>query len=90
MQETVTGTGTVAQTNFIGSSTAQASQRVVPLLQSLSRTEELVAALAMRLDPVTNHTPTATDKAALNSPTVTGRINQLGDTLQYLLDNIEL
>lgn len=66
------------------------AQRVVPLLQSLSRVEELVSALTMRLDPVTNHVPSADNKAALNSPTVTGRINGLGDTLQYLLDNIEL
>ncbi len=69
--------------------TATPAQRVVPLLQSLSRTEELAAALALRLDPVTNHLPTS-DNKAINSPTVTGRINQLGDTLQYLLDNIEL
>jgi hypothetical protein len=69
--------------------TATPAQRVVPLLQAVNRAEELVAAIAMRLDPVTNHeqqsgTPQPT------SPTVTGRINQLGDTLQYLLDNIEL
>lgn len=63
--------------------------RVVPLLQALSRTEELVSAISLRLDPVTNHAPSAPD-AAPPSTTVTGRINSLGDTLQYLLDNIEL
>lgn len=68
---------------------ATTAQRVVPLLQSLSRLEESVAALAMRLDPVTNHAPTL-DSSAPSSPSVTGRINALGDTLQYLLDNIEL
>lgn len=82
---------TVAST--LGSGTIQNAvaqpARVVPLLQALSRTEDLVSALAMRLDPVTNHTPT---EQQVNPPstTVTGRINQLGDTLQYLLDNIEL
>lgn len=70
-------------------STTSTAQRVVPLLQSLSRAEELVASLAMRLDPVTNHAP-AQDGLAPPITTVTGRINSLGDTLQYLLDNIEL
>ena len=75
----IQGTGTLNSTT---------AQRVVPLLQSLSRTEELLASLVMRLDPVTNHTP-AQDTPP-NSLTVTGRVNSLGDTLQYLLDNIEL
>lgn len=65
------------------------AQRVVPLLQSLSRLEELVSAMAVRLDPVTNHTPQS-ESSNLVSPSVTGRLNNLGDTLQYLLDNIEL
>lgn len=68
--------------------TQTTAARVVPLLQSLSRLEEIVSALAVRLDPITNHSPTEEKK--LNSPSVTGRINQLGDMLQYLLDNIEL
>lgn len=70
------------------SGTATAAQRVVPLLQALNRVEECAAALAMRLDPVTNHAPSP--ESAPTIPTVTGRLNSLGDTLQYLLDNIEL
>lgn len=68
---------------------ATTAQRVVPLLQALSRLEENVSALAMRLDPVTSHVPTQ-DSASPNSTSVTGRLHTLGDTLQYLLDNIEL
>lgn len=70
-------------------STSTTAARVVPLLQSLSRLEDLTSAIAMRLDPITNHVPSQ-DKAAPPSTTVTGRVNQLGDVLQYLLDNIEL
>lgn len=73
----------------ISSTTASPAQRVVPLLAELQRTEELAAALAMRLDPITNHAPQEGQKEPV-TPTVTRRINQLGDTLQYLLDNIEL
>lgn len=70
-------------------SSATTAQRVVPLLQALSRLEDNVSAIAIRLDPVTNHVPTDS-KSELNSPSVTGRLHILGDTLQYLLDNIEL
>lgn len=63
--------------------------RVIPLLQSLSRVEELTSALAMRLDPITNHVPEPADKGP-NAPTITGRLNSVGDVLQYLLDHIEL
>lgn len=87
MNETL---GSIAQNTTTGFSTATTSaQRVVPLLASLQRTEELAASLAMRLDPVTNHAPRQ-DQANPPTNTVTSRINQLGDTLQYLLDNIEL
>jgi len=65
------------------------SERVIPLLQSLSRLEELTSAIVMRLDPITNHAPSS-DSDAPSSNTVTARINRLGDSLQYLLDNIEL
>lgn len=67
-------------------------QKVIPLLLALSRIEDLVSLTAVRLDPITNHVP-ANDAGSgtLTSPsTVTGRINSLGDALQYLLDNIEL
>lgn len=76
------------QNTLVGSTTA--AQRVVPLLQALSRLEDNVSAIAMRLDPVINHVPTDSNSSQLNSPSVTGRLNTLGDTLQYLLDNIEL
>jgi len=66
-------------------------QKVVPLLQALNRAEELTSAIALRLDPITNHALAAPNNVPANTPmTVTGRINTLGDTLQYLLDNIEL
>lgn len=64
--------------------------KVVPLLQALNRAEELTSAIAMRLDPITQHVPSKNDVPANAPQTVTGRINTLGDTLQYLLDNIEL
>lgn len=66
----------------------KAAVRVIPLLQTLNRIEELTAAMALRLDPITNHTP-AQDRPDYPT-TVTGRLQSLGDTLQYLLDNIEL
>lgn len=66
-----------------------APQRVIPLLQALSRAEELAAALALRLDPITQHDQPQNAQAP-HAPTVTGRIHNVGDTLQYLLDNIEL
>lgn len=66
-----------------------APTRVVPLLQELSRLEETVSALAMRLDPITNHMPKQ-DSNDVPQSTVTARLHSLGDTLQYLLDNIEL
>lgn len=62
--------------------------KAVPLLQSLNRAEEMASALAVRLDPITNHAPSQDKPPAL--PTVTGRLTSLGDMLQYLLDNIEL
>lgn len=67
-----------------------APNKVVPLLAGLSRLEELASAIVMRLDPITNHTPTAETTKLTESNTVTARINRLGDSLQYLLDNIEL
>ena len=72
------------------STTAAPAQRVIPLLQSLNRLEELAGAIAMRLDPITQHAGLAQDKVNPPATTVTGRINNVGDTLQYLLDNIEL
>lgn len=66
------------------------SDRVIPLLQGLSRLEELTASITMRLDPITNHTATVANNPEPMSNTVTARINRLGDSLQYLLDNIEL
>lgn len=67
-------------------------KNVVPLLSALSRAEENASALAMRLDPITQHVPIASaDTGSGPAPmTVTSRLHQLGDTLQYLLDNIEL
>ena len=67
-----------------------AAPQVVPLLQQLNRVEEAMSALAMRLDPITNHTPTSENQSVAPSSSVTGRLTQLGDTLQYLLENIEL
>ncbi len=64
--------------------------KVVPLLQSLNRVEGNVSALALRLDPIISHTPETTDSAVPSSSSVTSRLNTLGDTLQYLLDNLEL
>lgn len=70
---------------------SQQKASVVPLLAQLARAEEMVQAIAMRLDPITNHVPTtASDKISEISRTVTARLQTLGDTLQYLLDNIEL
>lgn len=69
----------------------QLSDRVIPLLQGLSRLEELTASMAMRLDPITVHASIASGSPDRpDSNTVTARINRLGDSLQYLLDNIEL
>lgn len=70
-------------------STLAAPQRVIPLLQSLNRLEGNVAAITLRLDSVTNHVPSQ-DSVDPPTSTITGRLNTLGDTLQYLLDNIEL
>jgi hypothetical protein len=75
------------QNTLVGS--AATAQRVVPLLQALSRLEDNVSALAVRLDPVTNHVPQS-DQNSLVSPSVTGRLQTLSVTLEYLLDNIEL
>ncbi len=76
--------------NSMSTTSSTPAQRVIPLLQSLSRLEELTAALSMRLDPITQHAGLAQDKANPPTNTVTSRINNVGDTLQYLLDNIEL
>lgn len=67
---------------------ASTATKVVPLLQALNRAEELTGALAMRLDPITQHAPNDNDKPPAS--TVTSRIDRLGDTLQYLLEHIEL
>lgn len=66
--------------------------KVVPLLASLSRVEELVSSMAMRLDPIVNHQSAAqtSNSAQPVLTTVTARLQGLGDSLQYLLDNIEL
>lgn len=72
------------------SSTLATPAKVVPLLQALSRAEDLVSALALRLDPIVSHSPTAENAQKMTTNTVTGRLHQLGDTLQYLLDNSEL
>lgn len=71
-----------------GLSTAN-TPKVVPLLQSLGRVEELAQSLAIRLDPIVNHVPPQ-DKITTPNTTVTSRIHAVGDVLQYLLDNIEL
>lgn len=71
---------------------SSAATRVIPLLQALNRAEELAGALVLRLDPITVHETVAQsgpDRPS-NNTTVTNRINQVGDALQYLLDNIEL
>lgn len=81
---------TIMQPNTPIATGSVAAQRVVPLLQALNRAEENVAALALRLDAITNHITTADSKTLGSPTTVTGRLNNLGDTLQYLLDNIEL
>lgn len=60
------------------------------LYSALNRAEENAGALAMRLDPVTQHTTPPENQLSVPLITVTSRINALGDTLQYLLDNIEL
>lgn len=69
---------------------AQLTKSVVPLLGQLSRLEDLTNALAVRLDAITVHEPTSTASANQPSQTVTARLTALGDTLQYLLDHIEL
>ena len=77
---------------LVGSQAVQTTaspQKVVPLLQQLNRVEELVSALSLRLDPITNHEPLNNEKQS-TTPTVTGRIAGIGDVLQYLLDHIEL
>lgn len=77
------------QNTTISSTAGVTPARVIPLLQTLNRAEELVSAIALRLDPITQHSP-AQDSLSPPSQTVTGRLQSLGDTLQYLLDNIEL
>lgn len=69
---------------------AASPQKVVPLLQALNRAEELTAALTVRLDPIVQHAPTKTAEQPPLPNTVTSRLHQIGDALQYLLDNIEL
>lgn len=63
--------------------------RIIPLMQELNRVEDHVAALVSRLDPIVSHVP---QQDNVNPPTssVTGRLHSLGDSLQYLLDNLEL
>lgn len=72
-------------------STATAQKPVIPLLAQLARAEELTQAMSMRLDPITNHVPKNASDLPNDMPrTVTARLQGLGDSLQYLLDNIEL
>lgn len=75
----------------IGLAQPSNTAKVIPLLAAVCRVEELGAGLAMRLDPIIQHTiqqnvPTPETP----SHTVTARLHALGDQLQYLLDNIEL
>ena len=66
--------------------------KVVTLLDQLVRVEDLTSSLVIRLDPIidrsndSNSSPTPSP----SSQTVTGRLSQLGDVLQYLLNRIEL
>ena len=65
--------------------------RVVPLLQAVSRLEQNASLLAMRLDVITVHESVPGNLAASAAPqTVTRRIDAVADALQYLLDHIEL
>lgn len=64
--------------------------KTIPLLQQLSRVEELVASFSLRLDPITNHEPMNDSIAKSTTNTVTGRLSSIGDSLQYLLDHMEL
>jgi hypothetical protein len=80
---------TKPQNSLIGTANQTSAAKVVPLLQSLNRVEESTAALALRLDPVVNHVPDV-QKDLPPVSTVTSRLNQIADTLQYLLDNLEL
>jgi hypothetical protein len=70
------------------STSANTLKAIVPLLDALSRVENNVSALAVRLNPIINQVPTQDSVPVSNS--VTGRLHQVGDVLQYLLDNIEL
>jgi hypothetical protein len=67
-----------------------APNKAIPLLQQLGRVEELVSAIVMRLDPITNHEPQNELSKQATTNTVTGRLASVGDGLQYLLDHIEL
>lgn len=72
-------------------SNSQNAAKIVPLLGQLQRLEELLPSLVMRLDPIIDHNSIpGSANATPPSSTVTGRLEQLGDTLQYLLDHIEL
>jgi hypothetical protein len=73
-------TSTTAPTNLV--------KPVVPLLAQIQRLENLANELSMRLDPITVHDPKDTDRA--EPRTVTQRLAEVGNTLQYLLDHIEL
>ena len=73
----------------IGTSLSPTPAKVIPLLEATRRVEELTSALAIRLDPITDHSPTTADVQAPAS-TITSRLQSVGDSLQYLLDNIEL
>ena len=64
--------------------------KVVPLLQQLSRLEEITSSLSLRLDPITQHEPSTQGEEKQSPFTVTGRIQTVGDVLQYLLNHIEL
>lgn len=71
-------------------STSATPSKVVPLLAGLNRIEELTSSLAIRLDPIVVHGGSPDQSQPPVSNTVTTRIHQVGDALQYLLDNIEL
>lgn len=74
----------------IGSSSTLTPAKVIPLLAATSRIEELLSAFAVRLDPIVQHAPTEPSTEKGPQTTVTSRLQSVGDSLQYLLDHIEL
>ena len=77
-----------SDTNATLTNTTIAASKESPLMSELKHVEDLVSSLVLRLEPVTNHMPSE-DKAP-TSNTITGRLRQVADVVEYYLTHIEL